>query len=175
MNVETPNVQTSRPAPAAGTPEAGAKSVAARSRGGWRRRLGRVRKELGDFTVRNLINLGTVIGLCLLLAASSWPLQLLGALTATASLVTIVIRRAKQILGVPDEGMLGYFVTVRVMLLQVTDTFEVVAGLSFCTMTPMSESAPVTVRPLMTRLGLSMARTAVPTPWGTLGSVSSTS
>ncbi len=117
MNVETPNVQTSRPAPAAGTPEAGAKSVAGRSRGGWRRRLGRVRKELGDFTVRNLINLGTVIGLCLLLAASSWPLQLLGALTATASLVTIVVRRAKQILGVPDEGMLGYFVTVRVMLL----------------------------------------------------------
>ena len=121
MNGGSSDVQTDRrPDPdgavAAAEPARSAKSVQGR-RAGLGTRIRRVRKELGDFSTRNLINLGAVVGVCLLLAGSGWPVQLLGALAALASLIAIVARRGKQILGVPDEGMLGYFVTVRVLLL----------------------------------------------------------
>jgi hypothetical protein len=83
----------------------------------WGSRLRRLQKELGDFGIRNLINLGAVAGACFLLGANAWPLQVLGAAAATATLVWIVARRSKQIFGGPDEGLLTYFVTVRALLL----------------------------------------------------------
>ncbi len=82
----------------------------------WRSRLRRFQRELGDFAVRNLINLGAVAGLVLLLAARSPALQLLGVAAALASLIAIVARRSRHIFGRPDDGLLGYFVTVRALL-----------------------------------------------------------
>ena len=82
----------------------------------WRDRVRRLQRELGDFTVRNLINLGAVAGLTLLLAATIPGLQLLGVAAALASLIAIVVRRSPQIFGRPDDGLLGYFVTVRALL-----------------------------------------------------------
>ena len=70
----------------------------------WRSRLRRFQRELGDFAVRNLINLGAVAGLVLLLAARTPALQLLGVAAALASLIAIVARRSRQIFGRPGRG-----------------------------------------------------------------------
>jgi hypothetical protein len=86
------------------------------SRTSWRSRLRRLQRELGDFAVRNLINLGAVVGIVLLLAPLPLPGRLLGVAAGLASLVAIVTRRSRQILGQPDEGLLGYFVSVRALL-----------------------------------------------------------
>ena len=50
----------------------------------WRRRLRRLQSELGDFAVRNLINLGAVVAVCLLIAADAPTVRALGALAGLA-------------------------------------------------------------------------------------------
>ena len=83
---------------------------------GFRRRWQAVQRHLADFVTKNLINLGAVAGVCLLLGSRTLPWQLLGAAAALASGVAICWRRRKAIRR-PDRGLLGYFVTVRVLLL----------------------------------------------------------
>ncbi|HEY5845227.1 MAG TPA: CDP-glycerol glycerophosphotransferase family protein [Microlunatus sp.] len=83
----------------------------------WRTRVRLLQTELGDFGVRNLINLGAVAGAVLLLAASWAPLQILGAAAAVASFIAIIVRRSRQIFSGPDDALLGFYVTVRALLL----------------------------------------------------------
>ncbi len=75
-----------------------------------------LRSHLGDFAVRNLINLGAVGGAALLLAADHPSLRLLGVLLAIASLVALVWRRRKQFRHPGHGNLLGYFVSVRAVL-----------------------------------------------------------
>lgn len=82
----------------------------------WLRRLRRLQAELGDFGVRNLINLGAVVAACLLLATGSGPGQLIGALAGVAALVGILARRWSDFYPKPKAGLLGYFVSVRLLL-----------------------------------------------------------
>lgn len=80
------------------------------------RRLGIVNRQLGDFTLKNLINLGAVTGACLLLVAPSSSLQLLAALSASASFVAIVGRSRGAVIQPSRRDLLGYFVSVRAVL-----------------------------------------------------------
>ena len=82
----------------------------------WRRRLRRLQTELGDFAVRNLINLGAVVAVALLIAADSPTVRALGALAGLASLIGILVRRWSDFYPKPKTGLLGYFVSVRLLL-----------------------------------------------------------
>ena len=82
----------------------------------WRRRLRRLQTELGDFAVRNLINLGAVVAVGLLIAADSPTVRALGALAGLASLIGILVRRWSDFYPKPKTGLLGYFVSVRLLL-----------------------------------------------------------
>jgi hypothetical protein len=83
---------------------------------GWKRRLRRIQTELGDFGVRNLINLGAVVAACLLVASASGAWQTLGLLAGLAALIGIVARRWSDFYPKPKTGLLGYFVSVRLLL-----------------------------------------------------------
>lgn len=83
---------------------------------GWKRRLRRLQTELGDFGVRNLINLGAVLAVCLLVASGSELVRALGALAGLAALVGILVRRWADFYPKPKTGLLGYFVSVRLLL-----------------------------------------------------------
>ena len=83
---------------------------------GWKRRLRRLQTELGDFGVRNLINLGAVAAVCLLIAASSEVLRAIGVLAGLAALIGILVRRWSDFYPKPKTGLLGYFVSVRLLL-----------------------------------------------------------
>jgi hypothetical protein len=74
------------------------------------------RAQLGDFTIRNLINAGAVGSAGLLLAAQGAVLQGLGALLALATLVALVARRRRLFRHPGRAGLLGYFVSVRAVL-----------------------------------------------------------
>ena len=82
----------------------------------WKRRLRRLRTELGDFAVRNLLNLGAVVAVCLLIAADGSTIRAVGGLAGLASLVGIVVRRWSDFSPKPKAGLLGYFVSVRLLL-----------------------------------------------------------
>src|SRR3954449_11256667 len=56
----------------------------------WKRRLRRLQLELGDFAVRNLINLGAVVAVCVLVAADNPTVRAVGALAGVAALVAIL-------------------------------------------------------------------------------------
>ncbi len=83
----------------------------------WQRRLRRLQSELGDFGVRNLINLGAVVAACLLIASTSEVIRAIGALAGLAALIGIVVRRWSDFYPEPKTGLLGYFVSVRLLLL----------------------------------------------------------
>ena len=83
----------------------------------WKRRLRRLQLELGDFAVRNLINLGAVVAVCVLVAADNPTVRAVGALAGVAALVAILIRRWSDFYPKPKTGLLGYFVSVRLLLL----------------------------------------------------------
>jgi len=83
----------------------------------WQRRLRRLQSELGDFGVRNLINLGAVVAACLLIASTSEVIRAIGALAGLAALIGIVVRRWSDFYPGPKTGLLGYFVSVRLLLL----------------------------------------------------------
>lgn len=91
------------------------RSVSADS-SGWQQRLRRLQGELGDFGVRNLINLGAVVAVCLLVASSSVPLGAIGALAGLAALIGILARRWSDFFPKPKTALLGYFVSVRLLL-----------------------------------------------------------
>lgn len=82
----------------------------------WNSRLRRLQTELGDFGVRNLINLGAVIAACLLVTTSSGLLGAIGALAGLAALIAILARRWSDFFPKPKTGLLGYFVSVRLLL-----------------------------------------------------------
>lgn len=82
----------------------------------WKRRLRRLRAELGDFGVRNLINLGAVLAVCLLVASDSELIRTIGALAGLAALIGILVRRWSDFYPKPKTGLLGYFVSVRLLL-----------------------------------------------------------
>jgi hypothetical protein len=82
----------------------------------WLRRLHRLRTELGDFGVRNLINLGAVVAGCLLVAADSTAIRVVGALAGLGALIAILVRRWSDFYPKPKTGLLGYFVSVRLLL-----------------------------------------------------------
>ncbi|HEU4546297.1 MAG TPA: hypothetical protein VFR88_08405, partial [Microlunatus sp.] len=82
----------------------------------WKRRLRRLQTELGDFAVRNLINLGAVVSVCVLIAADGSTIRAVGALAGLASLVGILVRRWSDFSPKPKAGLLGYFVSVRLLL-----------------------------------------------------------
>ncbi|GAA2108948.1 CDP-glycerol glycerophosphotransferase family protein [Microlunatus panaciterrae] len=75
------------------------------------------RQELSDFAFKNLVNVGAVAGVCLLLAATGTPLRLVGMAAALASLATIVWRRRRAVIRPTGGNLLGYFVSVRTLLL----------------------------------------------------------
>ena len=83
---------------------------------GWSGRLRRLRTELGDFAVRNLINLGAVVAVCLLVVADSEFVSAIGALAGLAALIGILVRRWSDFYPKPKTGLLGYFVSVRLLL-----------------------------------------------------------
>jgi hypothetical protein len=80
------------------------------------------RSQLGDFAVKNLINLGAVGGAALLLARPGWGWVVLGVLAALASLAAVGWRRRKAFrllgrrTGGEGAGLLGAFVSVRAVL-----------------------------------------------------------
>ena len=80
------------------------------------RRWKAVKRHLDDFFTKNLINLGAVAGVCLLLGTSSTWARLLGVAAALSTFVAIIWRRRKALLP-PDRAVLGYFVTVRSLLM----------------------------------------------------------
>ena len=82
----------------------------------WQRRLRRLQTELGDFAVRNLINLGAVVAVALLITTDSPTVRALGALAGLASLIGILVRRWSDFYPKPKTGLLGYFVSVRLLL-----------------------------------------------------------
>jgi hypothetical protein len=82
----------------------------------WKRRLRRLQTELGDFGVRNLINLGAVLAACLLVASSSETVRTIGALAGLAALIGLLVRRWSDFYPKPKAGLLGYFVSVRLLL-----------------------------------------------------------
>ena len=83
---------------------------------GWQQRLRRLQSELGDFAVRNVINLAAVAAVCLLIASSSTVLGSIGALAGLAALIGILARRWSDFFPKPKTGLLGYFVSVRLLL-----------------------------------------------------------
>ena len=83
----------------------------------WKRRLRRLQTELGDFAVRNLINLGAVVAVCVLVAAEAPTVRAIGALAGLAALIGILVRRWSDFYPKPKTGLLGYFVSVRLLLL----------------------------------------------------------
>ena len=128
----------------------------------WRRRLRRLQSELGDFGVRNLINLGAVVAACLLIGSTSEVIRAIGALAGLAALIAIVVRRWSDFYPKPKTGLLGYFVSVRLLLL-------VAVGGAF--LHRRSEAGPVEVALAWTALGilllLVMAEPLVKTLLGT--------
>jgi hypothetical protein len=82
----------------------------------WKRRLRRLQSELGDFAVRNLINLGAVVAVAVLVAADAPTDRAIGALAGLASLIGILVRRWSDFYPKPKTGLLGYFVSVRLLL-----------------------------------------------------------
>lgn len=83
---------------------------------GWQQRLRRLQSELGDFGVRNVINAGAVVAVCLLVASSSAVLGVVGALAGLAALIGILARRWSDFVPKPKTALLGYFVSVRLLL-----------------------------------------------------------
>ncbi|WP_344812427.1 CDP-glycerol glycerophosphotransferase family protein [Microlunatus aurantiacus] len=79
-------------------------------------RVRRLRAALGDFAVRNVINLGAVVSACVLLAADGTTIRAVGALAGLAALVGILARRWSDFYPRPKAGLLGYFVSVRLLL-----------------------------------------------------------
>ena len=67
-------------------------------------------------SLRNLVNVGAVAGVCLLLGASSRWLQLVGAAAALATAVLLVARRRKVFVRPASGNLLGYFVSARALL-----------------------------------------------------------
>ena len=59
----------------------------------WRRRLRRLQTELGDFAVRNLINLGAVVAVGCWSPPTHPTVRAVGALAGVAALVAILVRR----------------------------------------------------------------------------------
>lgn len=81
-----------------------------------RARLRPARRHLSDYASKGLINLGAVAGLCLLLAGRHPVTWIIGAVLALATFAVIVWRRRARVLR-PDQQLLGYFVSVRSLLL----------------------------------------------------------
>ena len=75
-----------------------------------------VRPQLEDLLGKNLINLGAVAGTCLLLAGTGTVSRAVGAVLALAAALTITLRRGAAALHPRRPGLLGYFVSVRVIL-----------------------------------------------------------
>lgn len=79
---------------------------------GWRAARG----QLKAVSLRNLLNLGSVVGAFLLLGSSTPGLQMLGVLAAVVTLGTLVWRRRTDFLRPARGSLLGYFVSVRAIL-----------------------------------------------------------
>ncbi|MDN5771072.1 MAG: hypothetical protein L0H24_09285, partial [Microlunatus sp.] len=82
----------------------------------WLRRLQRLQTELGDFGIRNLINAGAVLAVCLVIGSTTEIVRAVGALAGLAAVVAILARRWSDFWPTPKAGLLGYFVSVRLLL-----------------------------------------------------------
>ena len=144
---------------------------------GLRKRVRDAQAILEGFNEKNAINLGAVVGCCLLLLSTGTVLPLLGAAAALASFVAIVWRRYEQVVAPRTANLLGYFVTVRALLvlavaggfvLRRPDEWAWVAAASvLLVMSVMAEPLlrTLTGRPRLTVVNLAGIRTAPKAPF----------